>query len=122
MRVSSSSGCLLALALAAVEAGQAPGSAAAQFASLRDAAAAILAAVGAGLFVVSDSVLAFQCFLHPLEWGHVVVVSAYFAAQSSSRSRWCCAGMGPRNAGNKKRLANSASRCVRAELLTGIDK
>ena len=44
-------------------------------------AAAIVAAVGAGLFVVSDSVLAFQRFCHPLEWGRILVLGTYFAAQ-----------------------------------------
>jgi uncharacterized membrane protein YhhN len=43
--------------------------------------AAILAAAGAGLFVVSDSVLAFQRFRHPLEWGRLLVLGTYFAAQ-----------------------------------------
>jgi uncharacterized membrane protein YhhN len=36
---------------------------------------------GAGLFVVSDSVLAFQRFCHPLEWGRILVLGTYFAAQ-----------------------------------------
>jgi uncharacterized membrane protein YhhN len=44
-------------------------------------AAAILAAVGAALFVVSDSVLAFQRFHHPLDWGRAAVLGTYFAAQ-----------------------------------------
>jgi len=44
-------------------------------------AAAILAAVGAALFVASDSVLAFQRFRHPLAWGRFVVLGTYFAAQ-----------------------------------------
>jgi uncharacterized membrane protein YhhN len=44
-------------------------------------AAAIVAAVGAGLFVVSDSALAFQRFCHPLEWGGILVLGTYFAAQ-----------------------------------------
>jgi uncharacterized membrane protein YhhN len=44
-------------------------------------AAAIVAAVGAGLFVVSDSVLAFQRFCHPLVWGRILVLGTYFAAQ-----------------------------------------
>ena len=43
--------------------------------------ATLLAAVGAGLFVVSDSVLAFQRFRHPMVWGHVLVLGTYFAAQ-----------------------------------------
>ena len=50
-------------------------------AASRRNAAAILAAVGAGLFVVSDSVLAFQRFRHPLASGHVMVLGTYFAAQ-----------------------------------------
>ncbi len=49
-------------------------------ASKRDAAA-ILAAAGAALFVVSDSVLAFQRFCHPIEWGRLLVLGTYFAAQ-----------------------------------------
>ena len=52
-------------------------------------AAAIVAAVGAGLFVVSDSVLAFQRFCHPLEWGRILVLETYFAAQG---------GIGPSDA------------------------
>ncbi len=44
-------------------------------------APAILAAVGAGLFVISDSVLAFQRFRHPLPLGHLLVLGTYFAAQ-----------------------------------------
>ena len=54
---------------------------AASRAASRRNAAAILAAVGAGLFVVSDSVLAFQRFRHPLASGHVMVLGTYFAAQ-----------------------------------------
>jgi uncharacterized membrane protein YhhN len=54
--------------------------AASRAASRRDAAA-ILAAVGAALFVVSDSVLAFQRFRHPLHSGGVIVLGTYFAAQ-----------------------------------------
>jgi uncharacterized membrane protein YhhN len=54
--------------------------AASRAASRRDTAA-ILAAVGAALFVVSDSVLAFQRFCHRLEWGRVLVLGTYFAAQ-----------------------------------------
>ena len=54
--------------------------AASRAASRRDAPA-ILAAVGAALFVVSDSVLAFQRFRHPLDWGRVMVLGTYFAAQ-----------------------------------------
>ena len=54
--------------------------AASRAASRRDAAA-ILAAVGAALFVVSDSVLAFQRFRHPLDWGRIVVLGTYFGAQ-----------------------------------------
>jgi uncharacterized membrane protein YhhN len=54
---------------------------AASRATSRRDAAAILAAVGAGLFVVSDSVLAFQRFRHPLEWGRLLVLGTYFAAQ-----------------------------------------
>ena len=36
---------------------------------------------GAGLFVVSDSVLAFRRFCHPLEWGRILVLGTYFTAQ-----------------------------------------
>ena len=54
---------------------------AASRAASRPDAAAILAAAGAGLFVVSDSVLAFQRFRHPLEWGRLLVLGSYFAAQ-----------------------------------------
>jgi alkylglycerol monooxygenase len=54
---------------------------AASRATSRRDAAAILAAVGAALFVVSDSVLAFQRFRHPLACGHVMVLGTYFAAQ-----------------------------------------
>jgi uncharacterized membrane protein YhhN len=54
--------------------------AASRAASRRDAAA-ILAAAGAALFVVSDSVLAFQRFRRPLDWGRVVVLGTYFVAQ-----------------------------------------
>jgi alkylglycerol monooxygenase len=45
--------------------------------------AAILAAAGARLFVISDSVLAFQRFVQPLDWGRGVVLGTYFAAQGS---------------------------------------
>lgn len=44
--------------------------------------ASVLGAIGAALFVVSDSILAFQRFRHPLEWGGVLVLGTYFAAQS----------------------------------------
>ena len=54
--------------------------AASRAASKRDTAA-ILAAAGAALFVVSDSVLALQRFRQPLDWGRVVVLGTYFAAQ-----------------------------------------
>lgn len=54
---------------------------AASRAASRPDAAAILAAAGAGLFVVSDAVLAFQRFRHPLEWGRLLVLGTYFAAQ-----------------------------------------
>jgi len=50
--------------------------------SRRDAAA-ILAAVGAALFVVSDAGLAGQRFREPLEWGRLLVLGTYFAAQAS---------------------------------------
>ena len=43
--------------------------------------AAIAAALGAALFVVSDSVLAFQRFRHSLEGGRFIVLGTYFAAQ-----------------------------------------
>lgn len=42
---------------------------------------ALLAAVGAGWFVVSDSVLAWQRFITRSRWGQPVVLSTYFAAQ-----------------------------------------
>lgn len=42
---------------------------------------ALLAAIGAGLFVVSDSVLAWERFAARHRYGQVVVLSAYFAAQ-----------------------------------------
>jgi uncharacterized membrane protein YhhN len=44
-------------------------------------AAATLTAIGAGLFVVSDAVLSFQRFRHPVDWGRVIVLGTYFAAQ-----------------------------------------
>jgi uncharacterized membrane protein YhhN len=43
--------------------------------------AVIFAAVGAGLFVISDSVLAYQRFMQPLTWGRIIVLGTYFAAQ-----------------------------------------
>jgi uncharacterized membrane protein YhhN len=43
--------------------------------------AALLAVVGAGLFVVSDSVLAWQRFRTRVRYGQIVVLSTYFAAQ-----------------------------------------
>lgn len=42
---------------------------------------ALLAAVGAGLFVVSDSVLAWRRFVRPVRRGEAVVLGTYFAAQ-----------------------------------------
>jgi len=48
--------------------------------SRRDAAA-ILAALGAALFVVSDAMLGVQRFRHRPEWGRVVVLGTCFAAQ-----------------------------------------
>ena len=54
---------------------------AASRAASRPDASAIVAAVGAGLFVISDSVLAFQRFCHPLEWGRILVLGTYFAAR-----------------------------------------
>jgi uncharacterized membrane protein YhhN len=42
---------------------------------------ALLAAIGAGLFVASDSVLAWQRFVRPVRRGHAVVLGTYFAAQ-----------------------------------------
>lgn len=43
--------------------------------------AAVLAAVGAAFFVISDSALAAHRFGHPIEWRHVVVLGTYFLAQ-----------------------------------------
>lgn len=42
---------------------------------------ALLATVGAGLFVVSDSVLAWERFVRRYRYGQRVVLSTYFAAQ-----------------------------------------
>lgn len=42
---------------------------------------ALLAGVGAGLFVVSDSVLAWQRFVRAPRHGQAIVLSTYFAAQ-----------------------------------------
>lgn len=42
---------------------------------------ALLAAVGAGLFVISDSVLAWERFVRRHRWGQAVVLGTYFAAQ-----------------------------------------
>jgi uncharacterized membrane protein YhhN len=42
---------------------------------------ALLAAVGAGLFVVSDSVLAWERFVRRVRHGQAVVLGTYFAAQ-----------------------------------------
>lgn len=44
--------------------------------------AAVIGAVGAGLFVISDSALAYQKFREPLKYGHVLVLGTYFAAQA----------------------------------------
>ena len=49
--------------------------------SRRDVAA-IVAAIGATFFVVSDSALAIRRFGHPFEWGRVIVLGTYFAAQA----------------------------------------
>ncbi|HEX5870140.1 MAG TPA: lysoplasmalogenase [Longimicrobium sp.] len=46
-----------------------------------DTAPALLAAAGAGLFVVSDSVLAWQRFRGRHAYGQAVMLSTYFAAQ-----------------------------------------
>jgi uncharacterized membrane protein YhhN len=43
---------------------------------------AVFGAVGAGLFVVSDSLLAYQKFREPLAYGHALVLGTYFAAQA----------------------------------------
>ena len=43
---------------------------------------ALLAALGAGFFVVSDSVLAYQRFYHPVGSGHIIVLGTYFVAQA----------------------------------------
>ncbi len=43
---------------------------------------AVLAAVGAALFVVSDAALAAGRFGHPLEWGRFLVLGTYFVAQA----------------------------------------
>ena len=43
---------------------------------------AVLAAVGAALFVVSDAALAAGRFGHPLEWGRLLILGTYFAAQA----------------------------------------
>ena len=43
---------------------------------------ASLAALGAALFLVSDSVLAYQRFRERLEWGHFIVLGTYFTAQA----------------------------------------
>jgi uncharacterized membrane protein YhhN len=42
---------------------------------------ALLAAIGAGLFVASDSVLAWRRFVGPVRHGQAVVLGTYFAAQ-----------------------------------------
>ncbi|HRT08951.1 MAG TPA: lysoplasmalogenase [Candidatus Paceibacterota bacterium] len=44
--------------------------------------AAVLAAAGAALFVVSDAVLAIQRFRQPFEGGRFLVLGTYFAAQA----------------------------------------
>lgn len=44
--------------------------------------AAVLAAAGAALFVISDAVLAIQRFRQPLEGGRLLVLGTYFAAQA----------------------------------------
>jgi uncharacterized membrane protein YhhN len=46
-----------------------------------DTGRALLAALGAGLFVVSDSVLAWERFREPRAYGHAVVLATYYAAQ-----------------------------------------
>lgn len=46
-----------------------------------DATPALLAALGAGLFVVSDSVLAWERFRGRLAYGQAVMLGTYFAAQ-----------------------------------------
>jgi uncharacterized membrane protein YhhN len=46
-----------------------------------DTTPALLAALGAGLFVISDSVLAWERFRERLAYGQVVVLGTYFAAQ-----------------------------------------
>jgi uncharacterized membrane protein YhhN len=43
--------------------------------------AALMAAAGAALFVVSDSVLAWGRFVRRHRYGQVIVLSTYFAAQ-----------------------------------------
>jgi uncharacterized membrane protein YhhN len=43
---------------------------------------ALLAALGASFFVVSDSVLAYQRFSHPVRLGHSIVLGTYFVAQA----------------------------------------
>jgi len=48
----------------------------------RGGADATLAAFGAALFVASDSVLAYQRFCHPVEWGRLAVLATYFCAQA----------------------------------------
>lgn len=54
--------------------------AAARYAAL-ETTAALLAAVGAGLFVVSDSVLAWERFVRRFRYGQAAVLATYFAAQ-----------------------------------------
>ena len=46
-----------------------------------DTTPALLAAIGAGLFVVSDSVLAWERFRRRSSYGQAVVLGTYFAAQ-----------------------------------------
>ncbi len=48
----------------------------------RRSAAAIFAAAGAALFVLSDSALAYRRFCGPFEWSRAIVLGTYFAAQA----------------------------------------
>lgn len=54
---------------------------AAEHSSVLGTAPALLAAIGAGLFVVSDSALAWQRFRQRHAYGQAVVLGTYFAAQ-----------------------------------------
>lgn len=79
---------------------------------LRDASS-ILVAMGAGFFMLSDSLLATHRFVTPLPWSQVWVLATYYAAQALIVGGWVCSrNSAPAPAAQHARAAGGAASAV----------